>query len=210
MDTPLITSEAALAERQAKIDHVLNVLLRPVFGKLNISAEEWQTAVIEDGGSFQDQAVEVVKKLVKKVRGIITPARAQDSGLVPQRWSVKNDKLEGDVDLAKLDYSACPVRDDEEYVTGATMLKRARECGAIGSLGFAAALLKAQDEGKEIFPVESRGVHYFIMPLTELQDGDGLGRMAGFYWGSERWRLNFFRWFDRSFSRDVRFVRRSE
>lgn len=209
MDTPLITSEAALAERQAKIDHVLTVLLRPVFLKLNILAEEWQVAVIEDGGIFQDQVVEVVKKLVKKARGIITPVRAQDTGLVPKNWKVRNDKPEGDVDLAKLDYSACPVHEDEESVSGETMMKRVKELGAIGSLGFAAALLKAQDKGKEIFPVESRGVHYFIMPLTELQDDGDDGVVAYFRWFGERWRLDS-SFLDDGFSRDVRFVRRSE
>lgn len=209
MDTPLITSDMALAERQAKIDHVLNVLLRPVFGKLNIAAEEWQTAVIEDGGIFQDQVVEVVKKLVKKARGIITPVSAQDTGLVPTHWKVRNDKPEGDVDLAKLDYSACPVRENEDYVSGATMMKRARELGAIGSLGFAAELLKAQDEGKEIFPVESRGKHYFIMPLTELQDDVGNGGVACFGWDGSRWALRF-GFLGSRFSRRVRFVRRSE
>jgi len=54
------------------------------------------------------------------------------------------------------------------------MLQRAVEQKAVGSLGYAAELLKAQKQGKEIFPVESRGKHYFIMPRTRLLDRHGL------------------------------------
>ncbi|MBI2459022.1 MAG: hypothetical protein HYV53_00535 [Parcubacteria group bacterium] len=110
--------------------------------------------------------VALLVRFGKKVRGIITPVRAQDTGLVPNGWTIKSDNLEGDISLANLDYSSCPVREGEKYVGGDTMFERAGN--AYGSLGFAAALLKAQDEGKEIFPVESRGKHYFIMPRTIL------------------------------------------
>lgn len=214
MEMPLITSEAALAERLAKIDHILNVLLRPVFGKLNLSLDNWQT-VVENGGLFQDQVVEVVKKLVKKkASGIVTPRRAEETGLIPSGWSVyvtpegvRKDRPEGDVDLARLDY-VCPLRqEDGDWISGETMLQRAVELKAIGSLGFAAGLLKAQEEGKEIFPVKSRDREYFIMPLTELLVGIGDRDVAYFDWGawSERWVLHF-AWVGNHFFRPARFV----
>ncbi|MDP2708876.1 MAG: hypothetical protein Q8O93_02395 [bacterium] len=208
MKNSLITSEAALADCQAKIDHIFNVLLRPAFNKLNFSAKQWQV-VVENGGQLQDQAVELVKKLVKKASGIITPVRAQDTGLIPNGWTVKSDSLEGDINLANLDYSSCPVREGETYVSGDTMLQRAIEAKAYGSLGFAAALIKEQEEGKEIFPVESRDKHYFIMPLTVLI-GVGRGReVACFDWDGERWVLSF-RWLDDYFLDGDRFVRPRE
>lgn len=144
-----------------------------------------------------------------KLSGIVTPVHAENTGLIPKGWKVSKDRLEGDVDLAKLDYSTCPVLDNEEYISGETMLQRAVELGAIGSLGLAAELLKAQDEGKEIFPVESRGQHYFLMPLTELRGGGGSGGVACFGWGGERWGLGF-RLLDYRFCRRDRFVRVSE
>jgi hypothetical protein len=101
-------------------------------------------------------------------------------GHVVVKGGAKQDFPEGEVDLAKLDYSACPVRDGEGHINGTKMMERAKEAKAIGSLGPAAELLKAQDEGKEIFPIESGGRHYFIMPLTELQDVDGNGDVATF------------------------------
>jgi len=141
--------------------------------------------------------------------GIVKSQPAEQTGLVPQGLKVASDKPEGDVDLAKLDYSMGAVHDDEVYITGKTLMKRAAEVGAIGSLGLAAALLKAQDEGKEIFPVESRSVHYFIMPLTELQDYECEGCVAYFSWYGGRWGLHF-RWLHNFFYPQNRFVRRSE
>lgn len=177
--------------------------------KSGIPLTQFQIALGFPGTGLEDDLAAVFVKYAKKASGIVTPVRAQDTGLVPSGWKVKNDKLEGDVDLAKLDYSTCPVYDGEDYITGGTMMKRAVEAGALGSLGFAAGLLKAQDEGKEIFPVESRGKHYFIMPLTELQDGGGGGFVAYFHWRGDRWVV-YFRWLVSSFDRLARFVRLRE
>ena len=155
-----------------------------------------------------------VKSFAKKLLGIITPVTAEESGLIPNGWTVyakdgvRQDFLEGDISLANLDYSICPLQDgDGDYVNGDTMLERATKAHAYGSLGLAAALLKAQEEGKEIFPVESRGKHYFIMPRTILLSGVRDRGVAYFYWsgGSRRWVLNF-HWVDGHFNRDGRFV----
>lgn len=208
--TPLTPSEPSVNQVEKVCDRLM-VAAR----KSGIPLAQFQVALGFPGTGLEDDLAAVFVKYAKKASGIVTPVRAEDTGLIPQSWKVKKggDRPEGDVDLAKLDYSTCPVRKDEEYVSGETMMKRARELGAIGSLGFAAELLKAQDEGKEIFPVESRGVHYFIMPLTELQDVDGNGGVAYFRWPGERWGLDFrwllFRWLGR-FSRCGRFVRRSD
>ncbi len=215
MDKPLITSEGALAdERLAKIDHVLNVLLRPLFAKLNIKAEEWQAGVIENGGHLQDLVAGVVKNLVKMASGIVTPRRAEETGLLRVGWKVyvteegvRKDKLEGDVNLANVDY-VCPLNDsDGDLIGGEVLLQRAVELNAIGSLGYAAELFKAQDEGKEIFPVESRGRHYFAMPLTEILDEHDKRCVAYFRWEakSRRWGL-FFPWLSGNFSRMIRLV----
>ena len=67
----------------------------------------------------------------------------------------------------------------------------ARAGNAYGSLGFTAVLLKAQDEGKEIFPVESRGKHYFIMPRTILLDDRQDRGVAYFLWSGRQWALSF-------------------
>ncbi len=203
--TPLTASD----NQVDKVHERLEIAAR----KLSIPKDSFQKALEYPGTGLEDDLAAVFMKYSKKASGIVTPISAKDTGLVPRGrgWKVKKDKLEGDVNLAKLDYSTCPVHDDEEYISGDTMMKRAQELGAIGSLGFAADLLKAQNEGKEIFPVESRGAHYFIMPLTELQDGDDNRTAACFSWGGERWVL-IFTWIDigRNFYRFARFVRRRE
>lgn len=153
---------------------------------------------------------------------IVTPGRAEDTGLVPKGDGCKviKDKPEGEVDLDKLDYSSGPVRDSEKDVNGWTMISRARkDKNVLGSLGFAFYLKKAQDEGKEIFPVESRGRHRFLMPLTELRDDYNYRLVAYFRWSDyeRRWVLRFhfffcwlYFWFEDDFDHRDRFVRRGE
>src|SRR3989344_7563280 len=183
METPLTAS----AQKIDKLHDRLMIAAQ----KSGIPDAVFQKALEYPGTELEDKIAAFMIEFSKKASGIVTPIAAKDTGLVPNRWKIKSDKPEGDVDLAKLDYSMCPVHGDEESVSGDTMMKRAKEVDAIGSLGLAADLLKAQDEGKEIFPVESRGVHYFLLPLTELQDDDGNGRVACFGWGGRRWGLYF-------------------
>lgn len=201
METPLTAS----ISQGDKLRERVGIALK----QSGVTKKQVQAALEYPGTGLEDEFTAAIVKYAKKMSGIVTPGKAQDTGLVPKGWLVNRDKPEGDVDLAKLDYSACPVHEDEEYVSGDTMIKRAIEQKAIGSLGFAAALLQAQNQGKEIFPVKSRGKHYFIMPLTELQDADGRGRVAYFLWVGERWELHFSRP-GPGFGRRDRFVRRSE
>ena len=184
--------------------------------KSGIDSGQFQDALAYPGTELEDGMVVLLVRFAKKARGIITPVGAEDSGLIPNGWTirikngVRQDFPEGDVDLAKLDYSICPVREGESYVNGDTMLERAVEAKAYGSLGFAAILLKEQEKGKEIFPVESRGKHYFIMPLTELLlDVRRLRRVACFDWCGRQWVLRF-GWLDSGFDGSARFVRPRE
>lgn len=134
METPLITSEAVQAERLTKIDHVLNVLLRPMMSKMNITPQHWQDGVIENGGEFQDLVASAIKKLVKKVSGIVTPRRAEDTGLISSGWKVnvtkegvRKDKLEGDVDLGKVEY-VCPLNEtDGDWISYDTMMEQGHQ-----------------------------------------------------------------------------------
>lgn len=177
--------------------------------KSGIPLAQFQVALDFPGTGLEDELAALFVKYAKKAWGIVTPVAAKDTGLVPEGWEVKKDCLEGDVDLAKLDYSFCPHHENEVYISSMTMLKEAAEVGAIGSLGFAAALLEAQNEGKEIFPVESRDKHHFIMPLTELHPVGGATRIPAFSWRGWGWVL-VFDCFGDDISRRARFVCRSE
>lgn len=158
--------------------------------KSGVTTQQFQIALAYPGTELEDGLLSVIVRFVKKAAGIITPVRAQETDLIPDGWSVEIDSLEGDVDLSKLDYSTCPVQPgDGGYIGGDTMLGRAGN--AYGSLGFTAALLKAQAEGKEILPVESRGKHYFIMSRTILLDDDRGRRVAFFGWDGRQWALDF-------------------
>ncbi|MDP2709035.1 MAG: hypothetical protein Q8O93_03250 [bacterium] len=175
--------------------------------KSGIDSGQFQDALAYPGTELEDGMIVLLVRFAKKARGIITPVRAEDTGIIPNGWTVKSDNLEGDINLANLDYSSCPVRASESYVSGDTMLERAGN--AYGSLGFAATLLKAQEEGKEIFPIESRGKHYFIMPRTILLYDDRNRKVADFDWSDEQWVLSF-RWLDYNFNDSARFVRPRE
>ena len=218
MPKPLLTSKKDATKGQLR--RVRNLTVEAIEASLEqegFTRDELQ-AIHANAASYKRELairfIAFVRSFAKQLLGIATPVPAEQTNLILAKWTVvvrngvRQDFPEGDVDLAKLDYSTCPVHDDE-YIGGDTMMKRAKELDAIGSLGFAADLLKAQDQGKEIFPVESRGVHCFIMPLTELQDGDGHGSVAYFLWDGERWEL-VFAWLGYDFRRHDRFVRRSE
>ena len=202
--TPSVVKEPSSPQAGKLHDRILTAAR-----KSGIDSGQFQDALAYPGTELEDEKVVLLVRFAKKASGIITPVRAQDTGLVPKNWEIKSDNLEGDINLANLDYSSCPVREGETYVSGDTMLQRAIEAKAYGSLGFAAALIKEQEEGKEIFPVESRGKHYFIMPLTELVDGDRNRRVAYFDWIGERWVLDF-DWLDSYFGDSDRFVRPRE
>jgi hypothetical protein len=154
---------------------------------------QFQLALAFPGTDLEDDIAASIVKFSKRASGIVTPVRAQDTGLIPEGWTLEAEELEGDVELGKVDYSYCPVHEGEEYVNGTTMLQRAVEQKAVGSLGYAAELLKAQKAGKEIFPVESRGKEYFIMPRTRLLGRDRGRLVAGFRWrdGASEWVLDF-------------------
>ncbi|MFA6306632.1 MAG: hypothetical protein WCV70_01965 [Patescibacteria group bacterium] len=145
----------------------------------------------------------------KSVSGVIAPLKAQDTGLVHKGWSVESDNPEGKINLVNLDYSFCPVQKDQPFISSSTMFRLADEVQAYGSLGLAAILLKEQAEGKEIFPVESRDEHYFIMPRTILLNGDRRRGVVYFYWNCRLWALNI-HWLDDVFDGDDRFIRLRE
>ena len=172
--------------------------------KSGVNRKYFQDDLAYSGTELEDELVGVIVRFTKKVKGIITPVRAQDTGLIPNGYTVKSDNLEGDVKFANLDYSSCPFRKGDYYVDGDKMLERAGN--AYGSLGFAAALLKAQEEGKEIFPVKSRRKHYFIMPRTVLSKiGGDNDIVAYFYWKGKKWALHYI-WLKEHFKGDSRFV----
>ena len=210
METPLPVSNNP---REGKQGRRLYYRLKTSIHKTGMSIAELQPALEYPGTDMEDEFAAILVKYSKKVRGIVTPVRAQDTGLIPEGCIVEKDDLEGDVNLAKVDYSYCPVQTGEQWVNGPTMFKRAAEKHAVGSLGYAAHLLKAQKEGKEIFPVESRGKEYFIMPRTVLLDRYGNRHVASFYWfgKASEWVLLFF-WADTggAFGSDDRFLRPRE
>lgn len=183
-------------------------------------ASYWDTPAGWDPITWSTMAMEtplITSEAVQAER--LTRRRAEDTGLIPDRWKVyvteegvRKDKREGDVDLAKVDY-ACPLNDsDGDAITGEVMLQRALEMKAHGSLGYAFELLEAQKQGKEIFPAESRGEHYFIMPLTELLADNGRRYVAVFHWDTghfdrpRQWALGFESVDPKHFHRRDRFV----
>lgn len=173
--------------------------------KSGVTPQQFYAALAYPGVELEDGLLAVIVRFAKKASGIIVaPISAEDTGLVPNDWEVESDDLEGEINLAAMDYHFS-VRGDTSYiVNGYTVLQEAGN--AYGSLGFAAVLLKAQDEGKEIFPVASRNKHYFFMPRTILLD-DRRGRyIAYFDWIGGRWALDFHLLDDHLFGRG-RFVR---
>ncbi|MDP2709474.1 MAG: hypothetical protein Q8O93_05565 [bacterium] len=134
--------------------------------KSGVSSKHFQAALAHPGTELEDKLLDVIVQFAEKVNHFVTPVSAINTGLVPDGWKIVSDDLEGNISLDNLDYSISPPERCVETAKG-TILSRHADT-AYGSLGLAAILLKKQEEGKEIFPVESRGVYFFVMPRTIL------------------------------------------
>lgn len=189
---------------------------------LEISLPQFLDAVALPGIALEDEIRDLIIWRANKANNIITPVRAQDTGLIPNGWTIESDDPEGDVSLGSLDFSYCPLQPDKLHIRDYMISKEPGNIifkwpdNVCGSLGLAAEFRKAQKEGKEIFPVESRGKNCFIMPLTILLDADKNQilakpnrRVAFFTWVGGEWVLYFF-WLDCGFNSDDRFVRRAK
>lgn len=113
---------------------------------------------------------------------IVTPVPASQTGLTPtgssaEGYTLHEDSPEGQIDIGMsvLDFSLGPVwEEQEEWVDLDTMLRRAAQVRAYGSLGFAKLILEAQKEGRNIIPRELRkpGV-VILLPRTTFQNKVG-------------------------------------
>ena len=83
---------------------------------------------------------------------MVVPQAAIETGLIPKHKDLVSDDPEPQIDLSALDFSEPVVREAEEYwIDFSTMIKRARDLKAYGSLGFARILidLAAADNAAE-------------------------------------------------------------
>ncbi|MEK7617667.1 MAG: hypothetical protein AAB410_00815 [Patescibacteria group bacterium] len=171
---------------------------------------EFQVALGYPGTELEDEIAASITKFSKRASGICTPVRAEETGLVPSGYTVESDDLEGDIDIANLDFDTCPVREgDGDWVSGDTMMARAKQVKAIGSLGFGKLVLDKQKEGKDIIPVELRGKVYILLTRTVLRRRSGSRCVLYLRWDGKRWVVDVY-WLDVYFYRYVRFVRSRE
>lgn len=216
MSTSLTSTRNATKAQIRRMRTLTSEAIDTVLELGNVTYEQAQAAHGQ-GGLFKEGLVvlynDYIRQFAKKALGIFTPVRAQDTGLIPDGYTLESDGPEGKINFANLDFNFCPVRDgDGIWVNGDTTMARSKEVQAIGSLGFAKLVLDAQKEGKGIIPVELRGEVYIILPRTVLRDRHG-NRCVGFlHWDGEQWVLSF-SWLDGNFGhfgRSGRFVRSRE
>lgn len=215
---PSLTSSSNKPASKDQVKRVRTLTTEAAEGALEDNAfthDELQIVHTNGGeykAAFAENFIAFLRAFSRKLRGIVTPKRAEETGLMPQNWTVKEDRPESEVDLSRIDYDYCPVREGEPYIEFDTLLIRAAEEHAIGSLGLAADLIQAQKDGKEIFPVESRGKVVYVMPLTILLVGvrPRFRRVACFFWDGFRWVLGFSWGVGGYFGSDVRLLRLRE
>lgn len=189
--------------------------IRAAVRRSRLTSQHFQNGLAYPGTSLEDEILTSVVRFSKKASGIFNPVAAIETGLVPRALTVKSDDLEGDIDLTRLDFFSCPVREKEPWNKGITMMERAKTAQAIGSLGFAKLVLDAQAEGKDIIPAELRG-NLIILPRTILdsdnQDRDTIGYMTvhGGRWEMYCSLVAYFPVHCRDFYNRARFVRLHE
>ena len=100
---------------------------------------------------------------------IVNCLPAGRTSLVPAGYKVISDHNTG-IDLAKLDFSYCPLQRRGEFcLSTRALLSRAAEQEAVGCLGFAKVAFDAQEEGKDIIPRELRLENYILLTETVLR-----------------------------------------
>jgi hypothetical protein len=204
METPLTVPQNYPRNKQGR---KLYYRVLTAAKKSGRSVAELQPALEQPGTGMDDELAAVLVKYSKRALGIYTPVRAHYTGLVPDGYAVESDDLEGDVNVANLDFNTCLVREgDGDWMRGDPMRVRAKEVQAIGSLGFGKIVLDAQKEGKNIIPIELRDKAYIILPRTVLRDRDCVRYAACLDWISSQWVPSIDR-LDQDFSRGGRFVR---
>ncbi len=171
--------------------------------KSGVTMDKVQIALGYPGTGLEDDIVSSIIKYSNKASGIVTPISALETGLVPSGWVVVSDDLEGDIDIANLDFGYSPCEASESYISGDNMLKRATATKAIGSLGFAKYVLDEQAAGRQVIPEELQGQKYIICFRTILEGSSGRRHVAYLRWVGEQWVVGF-RWIDSGFdSSDV-------
>ncbi len=181
----------------------------------NSEAEQKARELAERLAAEQARAREQGKQVNSTERqggNIVRPLRAQDTGLLAKGHQILTDDLESSVNLANLDFSYCPVRGDENSIDSDTMFKRAKEVGAIGSLGLGKLVLDAEKEGKNIIPPDLRtdidkGGVVILLPRTIALSEDS-GRevyVLGWYYGG--WFVGYHGAGFSHFNRSFRFIR---
>ena len=206
METPLTASNKQDSPRDKQVGKLHERLIIAA-KKSGVTPEQFQAALEYPGTELEDEVAGTFLRFSKRASGVFTPVAARETGLVPD-WceKIEKDELEGDVELAKLDFTYCPVHKGEEYVTGDTMLARAGKVVAIGSLGLGKIILDAQKEGKEIVPAD---VQVVILPRTILRYRIGYRHVPYLYRYGAQLVLNFI-WLGNNFDRDGRLVRPRE
>ncbi len=173
--------------------------------KSGIPPSQFQVGLEYPGTQLEDKIAKIIVEFSKRASGIFTLMAAKDTGLVRDGWTIESDDP-CNVDVAKLDYSYCPVKAGEGSINGTVLLERA--CG-IGCLGFGKLVLDEQKAGRNVIPVELQGKIYIPLTRTILRNRYDDRYVPCLHWNGSEWCVIFF-WLDDRFNSDARLVRPSE
>ncbi len=173
------------------------------------------TTVEEAGGTIEDARRAIFKdEILKKRIGLLVMGKLKLEGFPCQKnvphlipdWvtEVVEDVEPTIVEGAKLSFPGF-LRDEETYIDGPTVRKRAVEMVANKGLSDVPALLGPDGKGLKIIPAELRGEVYIVLTGTVLRDSGGGLYVPYLFWGGFEWYL-FFRGLDRVWLDYVRLV----
>src|SRR5579864_3314284 len=74
--------------------------------KSGVSPAQFQAALSYPGTELEDEIAASITKFSKRASGIYTPVRAEETGLIPEGYTVESDDLEGDINVANLDFDS--------------------------------------------------------------------------------------------------------
>lgn len=105
---------------------------------------------------------------------IVRPLKALETGLIPQGYTIDRDRVEAETNISKVRLVSL-LKKGEIIIMGDKIIQRADELKAIGSLGFAAEVLRDRALGQCLInrmeKTNSEQSHVTIyFPLTILKD----------------------------------------
>lgn len=116
--------------------------------------------------------------------------KATECGLLRQDWTVEKDEVVSDFSIFEVDWNFHVCLNNLKWANEQQINERLKNVKSVGSLGFASAILAAQDNGIFVIPWEAT-LNELIFPNTVVVDPQGRRYMLQLECSARWWEAEF-------------------